>query len=139
MKQKSFRWCMLVGAIALGAVAIFYFATYVELTIALGNNGLKPDLMQSIQALWLAFACHVALIALLYLLVAYKPHAVSREVIVILGMLQLVEAGLLFAFSGSLVAAVLLALAAVFVLVGALIWPKKLLPQAPATGSIAPV
>ncbi len=130
---------MLVGAIALGAVAVFYFATYVELTIALGNNGLKPDLMQSIQALWLAFACHVALIALLYLLVAYKPHAVSREVIVILGMLQLVEAGLLFAFSGSLIAAVLLALAAIFVLIGALIWPKKLAPQPPVAGSTAPV
>ena len=41
------------------------------------------------------------LIALLYLLVAFKPHAVTREVIVLLGLLQLVECVLLFSFSGS--------------------------------------
>ncbi len=49
MKQKSFRYCMLVGSIALGAVALYYFVTYVKLTIALDNNGLKPDLIQPIE------------------------------------------------------------------------------------------
>jgi hypothetical protein len=65
------------------------------------------------------------LIGLLYLLVAYKPHTVSREVIVLFGMVQLVEAVLLFTFAGSKVAAVLLVVASVFVLVGAMLWPRK--------------
>jgi hypothetical protein len=138
MREKSFRWCMLVGTIALGSVAVFYFVNYVTLTIALDNNGLQLELKQSIQALWLAFACHVLLIALLYLLVAFRPHAVSREVIVILGMLQLVEAMLLFFFSGSQIAASALGVAAVFVLLGALLWPKKL-AKAGAGAGIAPV
>jgi hypothetical protein len=131
MRLKSFRYSMLIGALALGGVAIYYFANYVVLTIALTNNGLQASLKQSIEALWLAFACHGLLIALLYLIVAFKPHAVSREVIVILGLLQLVEAILLFSFSGSLVVAGLLIVAAVFVMVGALLWPKKLPPPAP--------
>jgi len=120
---------MLVGALALGAVAIYYFVSYVELTIALGNNGLQLSLKQSIEALWLTFACHALLIALLYLLVAYKPRAVSREVIVLLGLIQLVEAVLLFAMAGSHISSLLLAVAALFVLIGALLWPKPPLPE----------
>lgn len=135
MKNKSFRYCMLVGATALGAVAIYYFAKYVELTIALGNNGLQLELRQSIESLWLAFACHGLLIALLYLLVAFKPHAVTREVIVLLGLIQLVEAILLFALAGSNVVVVLLVAASVFVLVGSMLWPRK---QAPPVAAPAP-
>jgi hypothetical protein len=126
VKIRSFRYCMLIGAIALGGVAIFYFANYVVLAIALANNGLEPFLKDSVRALWLAYACQSLLIALLYLLVAFKPHAVSREVIVLLGLLQLVEASLLFSFTGSMLVALLLVAAAVFVLAGAALWPKKL-------------
>lgn len=126
MKQHSFRFCMLVGAITLGIVAVYYFTKYIVISIALENNGLKPELREPIEALWLAFACHGLLIALLYLLASFRPHTVSREVILILGTLQLVEAGLLFAFQGTLIAAVLLTIVAVFVLLGALLWPKKL-------------
>jgi hypothetical protein len=129
VKALGFRYCMLVGAAALGAVAIYYFVGYVELTIALGNNGLQPSLRQSIEALWLTFACHGLLIALLYLLVAFRPRAVSREVIVLLGLIQLVEAVLLFAMAGNRISSLLLAVAALFVLIGAWLWPKKPQPE----------
>ena len=86
---------------------------------------------QSIQALWLTFACHGLLIALLYFLVAFKPRAVSREVIVLLGLIQLVEAVLMFALAGNSISSLLLAVAALFVLVGALLWPKKPEPEEP--------
>jgi hypothetical protein len=129
MRETSFRYCMLVGAAALGAVAIYYFVSYVELTIALRNSGLRLSLRHSIEALWLTFACHGLLIGLLYLLVAYKPHAVSREVIVLLGLIQLVEAVLMFAMAGNRISSILLAVTALFVLAGALLWPKKALPD----------
>ena len=129
---------MLVGAAALGAVAIYYFVTYVGLAIALNNNGLQPELKQSIQALWLTFACHGLLIALLYLLVAFRPWAVSREVIVLLGLIQLVEAVLMFAFAGNTISSILLAVAALFVLFGALLWPRKPEPEVPPVEEQAP-
>jgi len=137
MKEKSFRFCMLVGAVALLAIAIFYFATYViRLNVALANNNFEPFLADSIRALWLCFASQALLIGLLYLLVAYKPQAVTREVIVLLGLIQLVEAGLLFALTGSMWLSLLLMLASAFVLVGAMLWPPKLaaeeLPVEPA-------
>jgi hypothetical protein len=124
--KSSFRFCMLVGAIALLGVSIFYFSTYlVVLKIALGNSGVQPFIQHSIQAMWLSFASQALLIGLLYLLVAHKPHTVTREVIVIFGLVQLVEAILLFAFAGSRLAAALLVVASVFVLVGSMLWPKK--------------
>jgi hypothetical protein len=132
MRLTGFRYCMLIGAVALAGVAIFYFANYVVLAIALGNNGLQPFLQQSVRALWLSFACQALLISLLYAVVAYRPHAVSREVIMILGMMQLVEAVLLLTFAGSMVAALLLVAAASFVLIGSVLWPKRLPPPGQA-------
>ncbi len=134
MRITSFRYCMLIGAVALAAVAIYYFVSYVTLAIALGNNGLQASIKQAVCALWLAFACQSLLISLLYALVAWKPHAVSREVIVIFGLLQLVEAVLLFSFAGSAVVAYLLIAAAACVLLGAVMWPKRL-PATPATAA----
>jgi hypothetical protein len=133
MKLTSFRYCMLIGALALAGLAIFYFVHFVELSIALDNNGLKPDLKDFVRALVLAFACQALLIGALYSLVAWKPHAVSREVIVILGMLQMVEAVLLFSFSGSGIAAALLTGAAFFVLIGSALWPKRISAATPAS------
>jgi hypothetical protein len=136
LRLKSFRICMLVGACALGGVALYYFVNYaVVLSIALGNSGVRPALQASIRAMWLAFAFQALLIGLLYTLVAFRPRAVSREVIVIFGLLQLVEAALLFMFSGSLWVALLLTAAAAFVLCGAFLWPA---PPLPAVAVVPP-
>ena len=128
MRFASFRYCMIISATALGAVSAYYFFKYAFLNVALNNNNLTPDLESSIRALWLAFACQGALVAVLYAIVASRPHAVSREVIVLLGLLHLVESVLQFGFSGSKVVAGLLIFTALFVLVGALLWPKRIDP-----------
>ena len=132
MRAKSFRWCMLIGALALIGVAVYYLFNFVVLSIALGNSGVQEYLQSLIRALWLAFACQTLLIGLLYLLVAFRPQAISREVIVLSGLLQMAEAVLLFSFAGSKVLAMVLVAAAVFVLIGSLLWPKRI-PLAAAT------
>jgi hypothetical protein len=138
MRLTSFRYCMTIGALALGGVSLFYFINYaVVLNVALGNSGVKPFLQASIRAMWLAFACQTLLVGLLYGLVSVRPHAVSREVIVLLGLLQLVESTLLFTFAGSTTVALLLALAAFFVILGSFLWPKRL-PPAPPPATAAP-
>ena len=130
MKATGFRYCMLIGALALLGIAIFYFSSYVVvLKIALANSGVQPFVQESVRALWLSFAFQGLLIGLLYALVAYQPHTVTREVIVILGLMQLVESILMFVFAGSRTVAFLLILAALFVLLGSLLWPKKLPPS----------
>lgn len=143
VQLKAFRTCMLIGAIALGAVALYYFVRYaVVLDVALDNSGVRDSLQASIRALWLAFAFQALLIGSLYALVAFRPRAVSREVIILFGLLQLVEAVLLFTFSGSRAMALLLVAVALCVMVGALLWPTAQQLEAalaPAQAGVTPV
>lgn len=141
MRYKSFRFCMLIGAAALSAVALFYFINYaIVLDIALDNSGIRLPLAASIRAIWLAFACQALLIALLYAMVAFRPLSVSREVIVLFGLLQILEAVLLFTMAGHSWMAYLLVAAAVFVLIGTVLWPSQWPPpeSASVAGSEAP-
>lgn len=131
MRHKAFRYCMVIGAAALLTVSLYYFIRYaIVLNIALGNSGVTPSLQASIRAMWLAFAFQALLIGLLYALVAFRPRSVSREVIVIFGLLQLVEAVLLFHFAGVLWMATLLVVVAACVMLGAVLWPSALPPLA---------
>ncbi len=129
-RYQIFRFCMLVGAGALLAVTMYYFITYtMTLDVALANSSVQPALQASIRALWLAFGFQALLIGLLYALVAFRPPAVSREVIVLLGLLQFLEAVLLFTFAGNVWMAMLLVAAAAFVLTGAVLWPSTWPPD----------
>ena len=89
---------------------------------------MKPSLQAAIRSMWLAVAFQSLLVGLLYVLVAFRPRSVSREVIVIFGLLQLVEAVLLFHFAGVLWMATLLVLVSACVMLGAVLWPRVLPP-----------
>jgi hypothetical protein len=71
MKLSLYRYCMLIAAFALLALAIFYFVTYAGVVGAVGNSAdISPFYRNSIQGLWLTFASQSLLLALLYFLVA---------------------------------------------------------------------
>jgi hypothetical protein len=124
MKITLYRYSMLIAAFALLALAIFYFITYAGVVAAVSeSHEISPFHRNSIRGLWLTFASQSLLFALLYFLVASRPRSVSREVIVICGLLQLVAAILIFYFARSTTAMYLLAIAALFVLLGSLLWP----------------
>lgn len=140
MKISLYRYSMLIAAFALLALSIFYFITYAGIVDAVTkSNGMSTFYRNSIQGLWLTFASQALLFALLYFLVAARPSSVSREVIVICGLLQLVASVMIFLFSGSMLVVYLLAGAAMFVLIGSVLWPSEeelappTLPPAPTT------
>lgn len=124
MKIALYRYSMLIAAFALLALAIFFFVTYAGVVGAVSKSfDMGPFYRNSIRGLWLAFAGQSLLFALLYFLVASKPRSVSREVIVICGLLQLVASIMIFFFTGSTTSVNLLAVAALFVLIGSVLWP----------------
>jgi hypothetical protein len=138
MRNTWFRYSMLIGAIALLGVAAFYFATYLGLSIAVRNSGLTPFYQQTIRAMWLAFCLQACLLGALYTLVAFRPAAISRPVIVICGLLPMVEAVMMFSYTKSFVAMTLLTIAALFVLLGALLWPSAYKVDASVSVTEAP-
>jgi len=124
MKITLYRYSMLIAAFALLALSVFYFITYAGIVAAVGKSyEMSLFHRSSIQGLWLTFASQSLLFALLYFLVAARPRSVSREVIVICGLLQLIASILIFSFTGSTLAVYLLAGAALFVLIGSVLWP----------------
>jgi hypothetical protein len=138
MRSTLFRYAMLGSSAALIAIAVYYFFGYLGVSIAVGNNGLKPYYVQSIRALWLGFCLQSGLLGLLFALSALRPQAISRPVMVICGLLPMFEAVLLFSFTGSFVGMLLVSAAALLVLVAAALWPATPLPPA-APAASAPV
>jgi hypothetical protein len=136
MRATLFRYCMLASSVALISIAVYYFVGYLGVSIAVGNNGLKPYYQQSIRALWLGFCLQSLLLGVLFALSAYRPHAISRPVMVICGLLPMFEAVLLFSFTGNFLGMLLVATAALLVLFAAALWPAPP-PLLPATTPLA--
>lgn len=136
MRATLFRYSMLGSSAALIAIAVYYFFGYLGVSIAVGNNGLmKPYYVQSIRALWLGFCLQSGLLGLLFALSALRPHAVSRPMMVICGLLPMFEAVLLFSFTGSFVGMLLVSGAALLVLLAAALWPAPPPPVLPSSAS----
>lgn len=131
MRARLFRYCMLGSAAALIAIAVYYFIGYLGVAIAVGNNGLQPYYQQSIRALWLGFCLQSLLLGSLFALSALRPRAISKPVMVICGLLPILEAVLLFSFTGSFAGMLLMSLAALLVLTGGALWPPA--PVEPVT------
>ena len=133
LRDTSFRWCMLIGAAALLGVALYYGFGYIGLNIAVGNSGLKPFYQQTMRALWLGYCMQACLLGILFSVAAVRPHWISRPLLVICGLLPLAEGVLALSFAGSYWLMILLFCAALFILVGAALWPAPLATVVPAT------
>jgi len=135
VRDSAFRWCMLIGAGALLGVALYYGFGYIGLNIAVGNSGLKPFYQQTMRALWLGYCLQACLLGLLFSVAAIRPHWISRPLLVICGLLPLAEGVLALSFAGSYWLMILLFCAALFILVGAALWPTRIVPAAPVTAA----
>jgi hypothetical protein len=125
---------MLIGASALLGVALYYAFKFYGLNIAVTNAGLTEYYQKIIRAMWIGYCAQSGLLGLLFIVAALRPHWISRPLIVICGLVPLTEAVLGFSATGSFTLMMLLAAAAVFVLVGALLWPNR--PEAPLAAPV---
>jgi hypothetical protein len=135
VRHTTFRWCMLVGAAALLGVCLYYAFKYYGLNIAVTNAGLTDYYQKMIRAMWVGYCAQAGLLGVLFIVAAVRPHWISRPLIVICGLVPLAEAVLGFSATGSFTLMMVLTAAAVFVLIGAVLWPP--MPQV-ATDPAAP-
>ena len=138
VRDTSFRWCMVIGAGALLGVAVYYLVTYVGLNIAVQNAGLTAFYQQTIRAMWIGYTLQASLLGILFLVAAFRPHWISRPVLVICGLLPLAEAVLGMSYTGSYWLMLTLSCAAIFVLLGAALWPRNLPVASAPAASVTP-
>ena len=136
IRNTSFRWCMVIGAVALLGVAGFYAFTYIGVSSVVRTANFTPFYAQTIRGLWIGYCLQAALLGLLFSVAAFRPHWISQPLLIICGLLPLAQAVLASSFTGSLAPMVLLFLASLFILLGAVLWPKAPVTPAPATAPV---
>lgn len=120
-RQKLGRWSLLLGAACLFALAVYQTVGYVGASFALSQSSLNPFYKSAFKALWLGMALQTALVAVLVFVGALQPTRLSGPALVITSLIPLTGAALLAAFLSSFVGTLVLAVAAVLVLTGALL------------------
>lgn len=119
--HRTGRWALLAGAVLLLALAVYQAVGYVGAALALSNSGLLPFYKSAFKALWLGMALQTALVAVLVFIGALQPTRLSGPALVITSLIPLTGAALLAAFLSSFVGTVVLVVAAILVLTGALL------------------
>ncbi|MBV6422861.1 MAG: hypothetical protein NAOJABEB_00647 [Steroidobacteraceae bacterium] len=125
MSQRVFRWCTVGAALIVAGAAVYFLATYIAASIAIGSSGLEPFYQQSVRAMWLGFCAQLGLLALVMLYAAAYPRSVSRQFVLVLALMPLLSTVLLFSFAASRIGAWALAAAAVLMLAAASTWPAR--------------
>jgi len=140
VRNTSFRGCMLIGAFALLGAAIFYGFSYIGVSSVIRTANFTPFYAESIRALWIGFCLQAALLGVLLIVAAVRPHWISRPLVIICGLMPLAQAVLALSSTGSIVGMGLMFVAAIFVLIGALLWPTRMadVPPPVVTSATAP-
>jgi hypothetical protein len=125
VRSTSFRTCMLIGALALLGAAVFYGFGYIGVSSVIRTANFTPFYAESIRSLWIGYCLQSALLGVLFIVAAVRPYWISRPLVVICGLMPLAQAVLALSSTGNVVAMVLMSIAAVFVLLGSVLWPAR--------------
>jgi hypothetical protein len=124
-RERLARWIFAAAAALLAFLAAAHAASYVTVAIALGNSGLQPSLRAAIRAQWLGYALELLVVAAVVGLAAWRPRGVSPAVLVLAGLLALLQAALMLAYSGGFYGSLALLACGTLVILGALVRPSS--------------
>ncbi len=123
MKSTPFR--LLLGGssliLALGGPA--HASAFNKAAVLLAAANLPPFYAGSFKALWLADSSTLLTLAVTFALIAVRPAAASRPVVLLLALIPAATAGLVYCFVGSFLAAHLLMAAALAAFAAGLLFP----------------
>ncbi len=143
VRLTTFRVCMIIGGLALLTAAVFYGFGYIGVSSVIRTANFTTFYAESIRTFWLGYCLQSGLLGILFIVAAMRPHWISRPMVTICGLLPLAQAVLALSNTHSQLGMALMFLAAIFVLVGALLWPTAPLAvqdtaPAPATSATTP-
>jgi hypothetical protein len=122
MVGRAPRLLLSLAALLLVVGALMHGSAFDGVATTVAESGLPPFLVGGFSVLWLADSAVQLLIAAVFGLVAARPPAATRPVIVLLALVPGVTAGLLYRYVGIFVGAHILLAAAVLALAAALGW-----------------
>jgi hypothetical protein len=114
------RVVLTLAALFLAVGAVMHASAFNKIVSALADSNLVPFAANSLKVLWLADSATSLLLAAVFGLIAARPSAATRPVIVLLALIPAATAGLIYTFIGGFVGGHIMLAAAVAALIGGL-------------------
>jgi hypothetical protein len=122
---KTFpRFLLTFAALLLALGALMHASAFNKIASAIADSNLVPFAANSLKILWLADSTTSLLLAAVFGLIAARPSAATRWVIVLLALIPASTAGLIYTFLGGFIGGHIMLTAAVAAFMGGLQYPK---------------
>jgi hypothetical protein len=117
------RILLAFSAIVLAAGAWIHTAGFDRMSAGVAKSDLNPFLSKGFKVLWLQDSTIAAVLAVVFVVVAIRPAAASKPVIVLLAFVPVVTAAVTYYFIGNFFGGHIFLLAGVTAIVGCLLYP----------------
>lgn len=118
MLRSAPRLLLVCAALLLAIGAILHATAFNKISSAVDNSNLPAFAGNSLKVLWLADSATSIVVALVFGLIAVRPTAATKSVILLLALIPAATAGCIYAFIGNFIGAHVLFAAALAAIVG---------------------
>lgn len=118
------RILLAFSAIVLAVGAWIHTAAFNKVSAALAKSDLDPFVGKGFKVLWFQDSTIAIVLAIVFALVAIRPFAASRIVIVLLGLVPVITAALAYHFIGNFVGGHIFLAAGAAGILGGLLFPR---------------
>jgi hypothetical protein len=125
MISRAPRFLLAFSSVLLVAGAAIHAAAFRHAAAAIAESNLRPFFGNSSKSLWLGDSATLAGVALLCGLIALRPSAATRPVVMLVAFIPAATAVLIYVFLGSFFAGHLLMISAAAILVAGLQFPAS--------------
>jgi len=113
-----------ISAILLAVGAHFHTSAFGKTSAAVANSNLPAFLGNGLRVLWLQDSVITNVLAIVFAIVALKPLAAPKWIIILLALVPVVTAGLVYHFIGNFFGGHIFLTAGIAAILGALLLPR---------------
>jgi hypothetical protein len=122
------RILLAFSAVLLTIGASIHTAAFGEVSAAVATSDLAAFFGKGLKVLWLQDSTLATVLAIVFAIVAIRPLAASKTVIVLLGLVPSVTAALVYLFIGNFIGGHIFLTAGLAAILGGLLWPQATKP-----------
>ncbi|MBO0696262.1 MAG: hypothetical protein J2P56_09210 [Verrucomicrobia bacterium] len=113
------------SAMLLAVGAWIHTSAFNKVSAAVAKSDLDPFVGKGLKVLWLQDSTIAIVMAIVFAIVAIRPFAAGKIVIVLLGLVPVITAGLIYHFIGNFVGGHIFLIAGAAAILGGLLCPRR--------------
>jgi hypothetical protein len=118
------RILLVFSALLLTIGTWIHTAGFRRMSAGIAKSDLAPFLGKGFKVLWLQDSTIAIVLAIVFAIVAVRPSAASKTMILLLGLVPLITAILTYLFIGNFIGGHIFLTAGVAAILGGLLWPE---------------